>query len=1181
MKIKVNMIHQWADEHSSQGNLPLLIRKLINATSDKLNQCNFPVVDQINAKGYDGIVESTDESTRFVPKGKSVWEMGVDKKIKTKIDKDYTTRTENPLDMIPSETTYVQITPRKYSRKKIKEWTSEKNKTGPWKEVRLYSAQDLEEWIELCPSVERWFAEELGFPNKGVETLERWWSKWCQLDDNLKISPELVLTDKNEDVKKLGNLLHDKKIAIKSNNVEESIAFLYSAISKLPEKNLYLSKALVIHDEESMEYYSQIDNLILIPAFENYNYYEEGNNTVFIHTYSKTQDIELFDPTKLHFIENLEKMGISYADARRYAKDSGRNLTILKRLFNQDNQPTEISEKNVKILTTLFFTQIYDENNRHDLKIIEEISGMDYETFLQSLLILSNEINSPIFKNINKCFLKSPKDALFMIGKYITAHDFQRVEKIVYKIFKTDSTFKHAKYNKCTPKLKEGILKSLILISVFGEDANVNLINCEKWTDEIISNLFNNEAREFWNKHYYYFKLIAEASPTVFLKTIKQVLEKNPDYFLNHTDYLLSGLKILALNPFDFKEIIDIHLKLLEWDFNEQILNFLKELFVPWHMPTGISINSKLNNLDYVLDKDSDLGFEILKYLLSHESHVLLLNKDPHWRTFYEKEIKVTNKDLFEFNHSIRMKLLENIEFDVNKWSPALEHYRQCSDKEFEEKLISKLYEYQEFQPNNIKLWNLLRENICHLNEFPEHTDSSKIVPLKDVYYKLTPKELIPRYEYLFDDNWPAVLDCNFKQQGNEIMHKQKDAVNYIYRVKQFDGIKQLINSVEYSSIIGSYMYNKNIDDEVFGIIYENDKMNNFASQYILKKSIQYENWSEKIIQRLLKESFDDEKICFILTSLNPTCEVWRKLKLFKQDIQDKYWANLKEYRFCETSKEGEYYIKKLLLYSSHDKIIEFIIHNTNKLKADFIGDTLTEMELNDDFFKSNKSIGKRLLKILNENNYDADKLIKLEYQLSSSFRSEKPPYNLNIHKEMSKNPELILKFINLRKTNNPQTISRYSNIFENWSLIPGTETDESINYEFLEKWHYECLELIEKDDEINYYSILGRVLSKSSEDDGMWPRKEVCKFIDEINNIKINKSFKTSILNKYATYAKSLYDGGRRERYISDKYKKYAERIVDDYPITAKILFEVSKKFENKAKIEKFESDNLDYEYD
>ena len=40
-------------------------------------------------------------------------------------------------------------------------------------------------------------------------------------------------------------------------------------------------------------------------------------------------------------------------------------------------------------------------------------------------------------------------------------------------------------------------------------------------------------------------------------------------------------------------------------------------------------------------------------------------------------------------------------------------------------------------------------------------------------------------------------------------------------------------------------------------------------------------------------------------------------------------------------------------------------------------------------------------------------------------------------------------------------------------------------------------------------------------------------------------------------------------------------QKFVDDYPVTARILFEVSKKFENDAKHEKFKSDNIDYEYD
>ena len=209
-------------------------------------------------------------------------------------------------------------------------------------------------------------------------------------------------------------------------------------------------------------------------------------------------------------------------------------------------------------------------------------------------------------------------------------------------------------------------------------------------------------------------------------------------------------------------------------------------------------------------------------------------------------------------------------------------------------------------------------------------------------------------------------------------------------------------------------------------------------------------------------------------------------------------------------------------------------------------------MELDDEYFKSKEYRGKQLLKILNEKNYDKEKLIKLEFRLSSSFRLGRIPYDLKIHEEMSKNPQLISKLIEIKKGDNSQSRSQCSTIIEKWARIPGTGLDGNINYEFLQRWFNECLELIEEKDETYFYSILGRVLSKSSEDNGVWPRKKICRFIDEINNQKLNNSFKSSIKMKYATYSKSIYDGGRREKNIANKYYEYAENIVDDYPVTA-----------------------------
>ena len=68
MRIKVNHITQWSKERDCQGNLPLLVKKLILASSKKITKCDFPSEDQVYLPGYDGIVKN-EEETLFIPKG--------------------------------------------------------------------------------------------------------------------------------------------------------------------------------------------------------------------------------------------------------------------------------------------------------------------------------------------------------------------------------------------------------------------------------------------------------------------------------------------------------------------------------------------------------------------------------------------------------------------------------------------------------------------------------------------------------------------------------------------------------------------------------------------------------------------------------------------------------------------------------------------------------------------------------------------------------------------------------------------------------------------------------------------------------------------------------------------------------------------------------------------------------
>ena len=67
--------------------------------------------------------------------------MGCNRDVKGKADSDYEKRKVNLLGVEPSETTYVFVSPRPWT--KNKKWCDEKRKEGFWKDVRGYNAANL------------------------------------------------------------------------------------------------------------------------------------------------------------------------------------------------------------------------------------------------------------------------------------------------------------------------------------------------------------------------------------------------------------------------------------------------------------------------------------------------------------------------------------------------------------------------------------------------------------------------------------------------------------------------------------------------------------------------------------------------------------------------------------------------------------------------------------------------------------------------------------------------------------------------------------------------------------------------------------------------------------------------------------------------------------------------------
>ncbi|NMB98961.1 MAG: hypothetical protein GYA35_01640, partial [Thermoanaerobaculaceae bacterium] len=312
-------LENWADRRGCQEFLPLVIRQLIRASIKDIKSISFPAGENITYPGWDGKLESLEE-TEYIPKGLSVWEISGEQNIKKKAEEDYQKRKQNPLGLNPSETVFIFVTPRTWTQKE--QWAKGKKEENFWKDVRVYDARDLEGWLEQAPAVGAWLAKYIGKYPENILSLEDWWNEWCQVTRPPLVS-DLVLGGRKEESEKIKNWLKETPslLSVQALAKDEAIAFLSAVIFALPEneKEYFLSKTFVVDNQNSFRHITTTckNGLLLIPTFEEIDIVHSYSQLhhIFIplspdNTVSK-EKIVLPKIDREEFISNLIKMGIS------------------------------------------------------------------------------------------------------------------------------------------------------------------------------------------------------------------------------------------------------------------------------------------------------------------------------------------------------------------------------------------------------------------------------------------------------------------------------------------------------------------------------------------------------------------------------------------------------------------------------------------------------------------------------------------------------------------------------------------------------------------------------------------------------------------------------------------------------------------------------------------------------
>lgn len=1130
--IDKNDIEYWSNMPSSIHDLPLLISRLIRATSINLKQLLIPKDKNIYRGGWDGIVISSDE-TEFIPEGISLWEFGTGSDYIQKANRDYKKRTSNPLGFRPGESTYVFVTSRYWEN--YNEWISEKKEEKIWKDIVVIDAAKLSEWLMVVPTQSYWLAEQIGkLPNDGIELPERFWRNYSK-GPKYNLPPEAVTAGRQNEIEELLAFISKgpSLLSIITSSKDEVIAFIISSILQQEEsyKEEILSRALIVENEKAFEIVkSNYKSLYLItkflPSSTAYDAIERGHYVIIPKSILEGQNhfanFESILLTKLgreEFRNALLKIpSISDERSIKLSRESGRNITILRRQEGfEHNIPEWTKVENAEFLIPALLLGKWDESYEGDVTAIETLSNTTYDEYIKRVTKWLNISDPPLVKIGPKWSIISQLDCWTYISIGLTSGDLEKFSKLLIDILVeidpaskiddpkelfilSDRRRNHSDY------LREGITQSLILIGVFGDRFKLPLnVPAQSWVDAIVRQLLAGKNYVAWRSLNDILPNIAEASPSQFLDNIERAIQDDSSLMSKvfneiHSGFspvgfhtgLLWGLESVAWIDEYLSRVVLTLASLENLDPGGKLANrpikSLRSIFLPWIPQTTSTPEDRIGVLSLLLDKYPNVGFKLCLTILPKSHDTSWPTYRPRWRLFeMDLQRPITFTEMWSFHSSIVDLLCAKLTNDINLICDLLNLSDNLSPND-RDKVLKKITSLlPHIKKGKILIWNTLRIKLHHLRSSYNSKwalPKTEVDKLESLMEKVAPDNIIEKHLWMFDESWPY-----FPEGYNRASNSYDEQEEYI-RNRRIDGLKEIITNYGFEHSIS--LIKKIKEPGIYGdtLAYILDGTDHFrflvnlinskskkieiaVKSFIFRKHILRGN--EYIFEKyymLKNENVSSSKLSRVLISLQPQRAVWELVAKQNKKIIDYYWFNFPTRFHFLTDEEKIFGLNKLIEYSRLSSATNIIYlyheHFTNEIIFDGLKQIATGQNIEKEYINEG-NIEFVLQQLDDKKDFDKSLMVELEWLYVPILAKYGSIRKPKlIYAELAKNPSLFIELLGYVYPSEDETPIKSES-----DKTPNEETNRSIVfYELLRN----CNKIpgVEDNGEINYNQLSG-----------------------------------------------------------------------------------------------------------
>jgi hypothetical protein len=848
-------IHRWASLRRAEGELPLLVRRLIAATTEP-TWISIPAETSVRFPGWDGEVEVPVGNT-WVASGTSYWEMGTSGDVDRKANEDFRKRTLETGEEQRFGATFVFVTPKRWQRRQT--WIAERVAENQWKDVRAIDAEGLATWLEGVPYVHLWFSHLVDGRVHGAVPLELWWRKWSERSDPHPLTPSTLLRGRTAEARLILEWMsaEPRRRSIRGVTADDVVAFVGATFSDVdPDLNPLLTRSVVVRDSDAWdELILREPPMILLPTFEEpwIKRAVDNGHHVLVPVAAgdpATAEAELRPLTTEDLLAGLEELGLDPRDARSIVDETGEDLTAVRRRLSgieEFRSPPWSCADVGPSLVPVVLADTWDESIEGDREALARLARRPYEALAADLADLASGDDAPVRRRGSVWLLTDRDDAWRQLAAWMTRADLAAFERLTVEVLgEPDSSLElapdrrwmagvYGKGRVHSARLREGLAGSVAILAGWRrlqqlpDDLNGPAI-ADRITDELFRGISSDASGQRWMALSDELPALAEAAPERFLAVVAEGLDGSEPILLRlmadseaggtfgravHAGTLW-GLEAIAWSPAYLPRVAAL---LTRWSAldrgerrwaNRPNASF-RAIFLPWNPQTSATTEQRIEALATARESDRDAAWQLLVSLMPKPLDYTAATHQPMWRPWApQRTSSRVPDDRAVVERQTMDWLIEDVGTDATRWSDLID-ISEYLPADREDQVISVLDRLAALdlaaltEADHEALWVRARERLARHRDESGQPTNHRVAAMQRAVEHLEPGLSVSKARWLFRrvPDMVLVLEGDDGGRFGELLTERRDAAFRAVLAGGWGDVEMLVDTVEDPFAVG------------------------------------------------------------------------------------------------------------------------------------------------------------------------------------------------------------------------------------------------------------------------------------------------------------------------------------------------------------------------------------------